>query len=47
MIKHTYFSTMELLNKWYNDCDSKVEIISISYELLENAELHHVYYKVK
>ena len=47
MIKHTYFSTIELLNKWYIDCDGKVEIISISYELLENEDLHHVYYMVK
>lgn len=47
MIKHTYFNTMELLNKWYIDCDGKVEIININYERCGIDDLHHVYYKVK
>jgi hypothetical protein len=47
MIKHTYFDTMRLLNKWYIDCAGKIEIISISYENCHPGELHHVYYRVK
>lgn len=45
-LKHTFFDNMPLLNKWYEGCKDKIEIINIQYELRGCDELHHVYYKV-
>ena len=45
-IRYTFFGNMPLLNKWYEGCKDKVEIINIQYELRGCDDFHHVYYKV-